>query len=193
MTAENSRPSHRQGNLTRLTVVMLLLISWVSFPGCSRKEQQPVGPAEKVTIAYATITQAALAQVAQAGGYNREEGLDVTAHRHSYGKLALKDVLEGKADFATVAETPVMFAIMNGEKIAIIATISSAQKNHAIVARKDLGILLPQDLKGKKIATTMGFGINGFAHLPLAFYDDAAHQPGHGINGDRRPDHHQHL
>jgi hypothetical protein len=27
-------------------------------------------------------------------------------------------VLEGKADFATVAETPIMFAIMKGEKIS---------------------------------------------------------------------------
>ena len=165
MTVENSGPSH-QGNLTRLTVVLLLLISCLSFPACSRKEQPPVGPAEKVTIAYATLPQTALAQVAQSKGYYREEGLDVTARRHSYGKVALGDVLEGKADFATVAETPVMFAIMNGEKIAIIATIQSSQKNHAIVARKDRGILLPQDLKGKTIATTLGttadFYMDGF-------------------------------
>jgi NitT/TauT family transport system substrate-binding protein len=75
-------------------------------------------------------------------------------------------VLEGQADFATVAETPAMFAIMNGEKIAIIASIQSSQKNHAIVARKDLGIFLPQDLKGKKVATTQGitsdFFMDGF-------------------------------
>jgi len=75
-------------------------------------------------------------------------------------------VLEGKADFASVAETPVMFAILNGKKIAIIASIGSSHKNHAIVARKDLGILLPQDLKGKKIATTLGitsdFFMDGF-------------------------------
>jgi NitT/TauT family transport system substrate-binding protein len=90
----------------------------------------------------------------------------VTARLHPYGKLALSDVLEGKADFATVAETPAMFAILNGEKIAIIASIYSSQKNHAIVARKDLGILVPRDLKGKKIATTLGitsdFFMDGF-------------------------------
>ena len=165
MAVEKSGSSPQPGNLTRLATVLLLVVSCVSF-SCSRKEQQPVGPPEKVTIAYATLTEATLAQVAQAGGYNREEGLDVTARLHSYGKLALKDVLEGQADFATVAETPVMFAIMNGEKIAIIASIQSSQKNHAIVARKDLGILLPQDLKGKKVATTPGitsdFFLDGF-------------------------------
>jgi NitT/TauT family transport system substrate-binding protein len=161
-----NRSSPQQGKLTRLTVLLSLLVSCVSFPACSRTDQKPAGPPEKVTIAYATLTEAALAQVAQAGGYNREEGLDVTARLYPYGKLALTDVLEGKADFATVAETPVMFSILNGEKIAIIASIQSSQKNHAIVARKDLGILLPQDLKGRKIATTPGitsdFFMDGF-------------------------------
>lgn len=156
MTAETSRPFHPRGSLTRLAVLLLLLVSCITFSACSRTEQKSAGPPEKVTIAYATLTEAALAQVAQAGGYNREADLEVTARLHSYGKLALKDVLEGKADFATVAETPLMFAIMNGEKIAIIASIQSSQKNHAIVARKDRGILLPQDLKGKKIAMTPG-------------------------------------
>ncbi len=60
---------------------------------------------------------------------------------HPYGKTALKEVLEGKADFATVAETPVMFAIMKGEKISIIATIQTSSRNSAIMARKDKGIL----------------------------------------------------
>lgn len=165
MTVKNRR-SPQQGTLTRLTVLLSLLVSCVSLPACSRTDQKPVGPPEKVTIAYATLTEASLAHVAQAGGYNREESLEVTARLHPYGKLALRDVLEGKADFATVAETPAMFAILNGEKIAIIASIDSSRKNHAIVARKDLGILLPQDLKGKKIATTLGitsdFFMDGF-------------------------------
>ena len=65
-------------------------------------------------------------------------------------------MLEGKADFATVAETPVMFTIMNGEKISIIATIQTSIRNVAIIARKDKGILGPRDLKGRTIAVTSG-------------------------------------
>jgi len=49
-----------------------------------------------------------------------------------------------------------MLAIMKGEKIAIIATIHDSGVSHAIIARKDRGILSPQDLKGKKIAVTLG-------------------------------------
>jgi NitT/TauT family transport system substrate-binding protein len=117
---------------------------------------KPLNPPEKITIAYSATTDAALAEVAQAQGYYLEEGLVATPHRHPYGKLALREVLDGKADFATVAETPVMFAIMKGEKISVIASIQSANKSNAIVARRDKGILTPNDLKGRKIAVTMG-------------------------------------
>ena len=89
-------------------------------------------------------------------GYYLQEGLEATPHLHPYGKLALQEVLDGKADFATVAETPVMFAIMKGEKISIIATIQTSNRNNAILARKDKGILTPDDLKGKKIGATFG-------------------------------------
>ena len=65
-------------------------------------------------------------------------------------------MLEGKADFATVAETPVMFAVMQGRKVSIIATIQTSIRNVAVIARKDKGILAPRDLKGRTIAVTSG-------------------------------------
>lgn len=111
---------------------------------------------ERITIAYSATPHAALAIVAQMQGYFRQHGLEVTPHLLPYGKLALREVLEGKADFATVADTPVMFAIMNGDKISITATIQSSTGDNAIVARKDRGIRNIGDLKGKKLATTMG-------------------------------------
>jgi NitT/TauT family transport system substrate-binding protein len=119
---------------------------------CDRADKTP----EKITIAYATLPETALVQIAQARGYYREEGLEATAHLHPYGKRALEDLLEGNADFATVAETPVMFAVMKGEKISVIATIQTSVLGHAIIARKDRGISTLKDLKGKKIAATLG-------------------------------------
>jgi sulfonate transport system substrate-binding protein len=126
------------------------------------------GPPEKATIAYATVTDAALAVVAQMQGYYREEGLEATAHLHPYGKLALQDLLEGKADFATVAETPVMFAIMKGEKIAVVATIQTTNQVNAIVARRDRGIGALGDLRGRKIAVTLGTTMDYFLDAILA-------------------------
>lgn len=140
----------------RLAVAVSAFALWGCFCACTRTDPKPVGPPEKVTIAYSTATDAALAVIAQVQGYYPQVGLEVTPHLHPYGKPALKEVLEGKADFATVAETPVMFEIMNGGKISVIATIQTSSKDNAIVARKDRGIRAVSDLKGRKLAATLG-------------------------------------
>jgi NitT/TauT family transport system substrate-binding protein len=82
--------------------------------------------------------------------------LEVKTNLHPYGKPALQDVLEGRADFATCAETPVVFAVMKGERVSIIATIQTTNQENAIIARRDRGIGAIGDLKGRKIATTLG-------------------------------------
>jgi NitT/TauT family transport system substrate-binding protein len=75
---------------------------------------------------------------------------------HTYGKAALQSVLDNQADFATVAETPVMFSVLKGEKIFVIANIEASSLNNAVLARKDAGILTSRDLKGKRIGFTPG-------------------------------------
>jgi sulfonate transport system substrate-binding protein len=151
-----------------LVVVILIVSALCILPSGKSPE-----PPEKVTIAYSATMDSVLAQVALVQGYCRQEGLEVTAHLHPYGKLALKDLLEGKADFATVAETPVMLAILNGEKIAIIATIETGNRVNAIVARKDRGILTPGDLKGRTLAVTLGTTADFFMDTFLALHEIA--------------------
>jgi len=130
------------------------------------------GPREKITIAYSTTTDTVLAEVAQMQGFYLQEGLEAIPQKYPYGKIALQAVLEGRADFATVAETPIMFAVLNGEKLYVIATIQTSSKANAIVARKDKGILTPADLKGRTIAATLGTTSEFFMDAYLA---------GHGI------------
>lgn len=65
-------------------------------------------------------------------------------------------MIEGKADIATAGDTPIVFAIMGGKKITVLAVIQTSNKNEAIVARQDRGIAKPSDLKGKKIGLTLG-------------------------------------
>jgi sulfonate transport system substrate-binding protein len=156
MNIHRNLPPRRYRFLARIVVAAAALALGACFCACTRTDRKPAGPPEKITIAYATLPETALAQVAQARGYYREEGLEATAHLHPYGKLALNEVLEGKADFATVAETPIMFAIMSGKKISVIATIHASSLGHAIMARRDRGVLSFADLKGKKIAATVG-------------------------------------
>lgn len=138
-------------------VSALLLISGllICLVSCKKTENM-AGPREKITIAYATIPNAVLAHIAFVKGYFAEEGLDATPQPHPFGKPALAALLAGKADLATVGDTPFVTAVMNGDKITAIASIQSSNRNEAIVARRDRGITTPADLKGKKIGVTFG-------------------------------------
>jgi NitT/TauT family transport system substrate-binding protein len=91
-----------------------------------------------------------------AKGYFTEEGLDVQTLMFTYGKASLQSLLDHKSDFATVAETPFMFNVLKGERIFVIANVEASGMNNAIVARRDSGISVPGDLKGKRIAFTPG-------------------------------------
>lgn len=146
----------RGDKLRRMSAALAAVVSVVCIFACRPAGKGPVGPAEKVTIAYSATTDTVLAEVALSNGYYLAEGLEVVAHLHPYGKPALREVLDGRADFATVAETPVMFAIMAGEKISIIATIQTSSRVNAVVARKDRGILTLKDLAGRRIGMTTG-------------------------------------
>ncbi len=167
--------------LLRTLLMLLALVLCTSIFACTRQEEKGAGPPEKVTIAYSATTDAVLAEVAQVKGYFLQEGLEVTPHLHPYGKRALEDLQAGKADFATVAETPVMFAIMKGDKISVIATIQHSKKGNAIIARRDRGILTPEDLKGKRIAATLGttsdffldaiLGVRGISRKDVEVFD----------------------
>ena len=165
----------------RIGLLVLALATGACFFACTRTDDKSAGPTEKITIAYAATTDAALAEVALSRGYYPEEGLEAIARLHPYGKLALEDLLAGKADFATVAETPIIFAIMKGEKISVIATILTSEIINAVLARRDKGIRTPEDLKGKKIAATLGttsdffldalLGVHGISRKEVTIVD----------------------
>lgn len=102
------------------------------------------------------VPQAALVIIAQENGYFRANGLKVDISRFTTGKLAFDAVLGGAADVATVADIPIMYAAMSGQKPAVLATIERSGNSVKILARKDKGIRQPSDLRGKRIATFKG-------------------------------------
>lgn len=123
---------------------------------CQKSPPQVPDALQPIAIAYTYQPQSTLVHVAMAKGYFVDEGLAVEPLLHTYGKAALQSLIERRADFATVAETPIMFAILSGEKIAVIANIEASNENNGIVARVDAGISTPADLKGKRVGVTLG-------------------------------------
>lgn len=145
---------------------MFLLVALVAAGYRLLDRQQALKPEsvpQKITIAYAKLPYAALAQIAQMKGYYGKEGLQVTPLVFPYGKLALEAVLNGDADCATVAETPAMLALMNGADLILLATIQVSRQSHGIVARRDRGIATPLSLRGKRVA--VGHGTSGHFFL----------------------------
>lgn len=139
-----------------LTLLLLLLASLL-LSSCQEETPAVIGSGEKITIAAITNqVSTALIHVAACQGYFADEGLDATIQQYTYGKLALDAMLTGKADLAASAETPVMYAIMTGNPLVVLATIQSSKENEAILAVKAQGIQTLGDLKGKRIAVTPG-------------------------------------
>ncbi len=137
--------------------------TFTSFQFGCQPAGERAGPPEKIIIAYSTAMNAVLMYIALGKGYLAQEGLDVTLQPHAFGKLALEALIEGKADLATAADTPFMFAVMNSRKITALAAIQTSNRNEAIVAGKDRGIAAPADLKGKNIGVSLGTTSDFFA------------------------------
>ena len=155
-------------------ILIAVVMTVATATGCAQ-EQEYTGPVEKITVAIGTGPVTTLIHIASAKGCFENEGLDVVVQQHPSGKSAFNALLEGEADLATAAETPIIHAIMRGEKIGILATISSSEKNKMIVARKDKGVSIPNDLKGKRIGVTVGTNADFFMHSFLIM---------HGISRD---------
>jgi len=137
----------------------------------SRRPNQPSGPPERLTIAVVkSYVGSGLVMVAAANGYFRDAGLDVTLQPHPSGKATLEAVFAGKADLATASDTPLMFAIVSGRPLLIVATIASGITDHGIVARKDRGIAIPGDLRDKRLGVTFGTSAHFFLDVARSFY-----------------------
>ncbi len=116
----------------------------------------PRGPLEPVTIATTEYVGSCPIFVAQQQGYFSRESLLVALQPHSTGKAALYSALQGEADLGSMLDIPIMFAVMNGQPVSIVAAISTTEQGQGIVGRRDKGIAAPASLKGKRIGVTLG-------------------------------------
>jgi ABC-type nitrate/sulfonate/bicarbonate transport system substrate-binding protein len=126
-----------------------------------------VKPREKFIIADVPRPAFGLLYVAQAQGYFREEGIEVTFVPAKSSGEALDRALEEKADLANIFEITAIQTHLAGAAVRALAAVSSSQKNTALVARKDRGIQSLEDLKGKRIGLTKNSNGDFFLYLLL--------------------------
>ena len=103
-------------------------------------------------------------------GFFKDEGLDIKAIDCFPGKQCLKLLLEDKAQFATVASTPIVAASFTRSDFVILATISSSSNDSKLIVRKSAHITSAKDLIGKRIGVIKGTTAEFFLDSFLLFY-----------------------
>jgi len=108
---------------------------------------------ETVSISYIALEK----------GFFKEEGLEVEGKMFSSGREGLQALLAGQAQIQSVSETPIVHAIIQGNKVMTVATVSR-HKEAKLIARRDHGISRPEDARGKKLATLPGTNSDYFMY-----------------------------
>lgn len=123
-----------------------------------------------LTLAIADSPYAAPLLIAEAQGYFAAEGLALKIVHCTIGRVCLKYMLDGQAQIATVADTPVAFASFDRKDFAIFATISTTVRENRLIVRADRGIATAADLKGKRVGTVKGTSGHYFTDSFLLFH-----------------------
>lgn len=134
------------GKLLFICYALAILLS-----GCTEKGSV------KIVVAESSLSvPASLSFIARQKGFWKDQGLDVSVVSFTAGRLALDAMLNGQAQFATAAETPLATGAFRHNTYAIICEMMNTTTETKIVARKDAGISTPQSLKGKKVGVFVG-------------------------------------
>jgi ABC-type nitrate/sulfonate/bicarbonate transport system substrate-binding protein len=144
--------------MKRIVLIAVAVIAAIVLPlaACRKGLEKTATGKLVIKLAYATIPHASLVEVALDQGFFTTEGLDIRPMPFAFGKICLDSVLSGKADLATVAETPIVLSILAGKQVVISAVIETSDRNTAIVAGVDRGVKVPSDLVGKAIGVSLG-------------------------------------
>jgi ABC-type nitrate/sulfonate/bicarbonate transport system substrate-binding protein len=143
--------------LTLFTLALVIL----GLTGSCAKKGQPTPT--KITYAMPITVAAIVPYVALEKGFWKAEGLDVKPQMFSAGRLALDALLAKSTEVMSVSETPLMHAILQGNEIYIVATVTEHQEVK-LIARRDHGIQVPADLRGKRVASLPGTNSDYFMY-----------------------------
>jgi ABC-type nitrate/sulfonate/bicarbonate transport system substrate-binding protein len=145
----------RRGKAVAALIALAIALG-LGLLGTRNGMQSPAAPAEKLIIAIPVLPHFMLMHVAAINGYFADEGLDVTVLPAKYGSVAITDVVQGRADIASGAEPVFVIALLQGNDLAVVASIASIVGDNIIVARRDHAIANAGDLRSKKIGVTFG-------------------------------------
>jgi ABC-type nitrate/sulfonate/bicarbonate transport system substrate-binding protein len=148
----------------RVAAVLVLFVILNATPGCSSDTGKPATTMEKVAIGTYSGEWSGLIFIAEKNGYFAAQGLDAEVKLYESGPAAIKDLEARKLDIAGSAEFPFVSMSVGMPDLRIMGAITRADTIQ-VIARKDRGIAVPQDLKGKEVGVV--FQSNGDYYLGL--------------------------
>jgi NitT/TauT family transport system substrate-binding protein len=132
--------------------------------GCGGDVPQQV---ERITIGVTPVLDSSPFWVGESRGYFKEVGLDVRIKEFQSGRTALRAMLhDGGIDLVTAAQTPVVSNSFSRTDYAIVANMAYSDNTLKVLARRDHGISMASDLKGK----TVGMTSNSAGHFFLGLF-----------------------
>src|SRR6266700_495164 len=155
-SAGNGAQRSRAWTFVAIALIVFTLLG-VGYAWIARKPPSALHSEAPETVRIAAVAYIGSCPIlmAQANGYFASEGVAVAIKFEPNGKAALEEALDGRADLATAADVPIMYAAASGRPVSVVATIATME-DHAIIGRRDRGIGTPASLKGKRIGVSLG-------------------------------------
>ena len=132
-----------------VVIIVLFLMS------CSQSDDSSNQKTVDITLAAEMSLLPATVWIAENKGFFKKHNINLIVKEFDSGRNALETMLrDDTIDIATVAQTPIVFNTFKKEPYVIVATMAYSIDDIKVLARKDRGIVTPEDLAGKKIGAT---------------------------------------
>lgn len=120
-----------------------------------------------LTMAIGENPAFSMALIAAEQGFFQAEGLDLKIIHCVNGKVCLKHLIDGEAQYATATDTPIVLAALAGKQLNILASTATVSREFHLLARADHGIAIVANIKGKRVGVIKGTSAHYFVSTLL--------------------------
>lgn len=128
----------------------------------------PANAADKVTIGAAGGINQLPSLVAEANGYFKDEGLDVTLKAVARGAVAIQGVAAGSMQFCESAHVPFMAAVSRGLPLVAVGVVTRGFLGKMVASVKNENLNTLAEFKGKHIGIQVGTGVQTIVLMLIA-------------------------
>ncbi len=150
-------------------LILFIVIIIASAVGLWLNMRQQVTAPLKLTVGIQNDLAPGLILIAKNQGYFDEENLQVDLTVYASGKLAADALFRDEVEVATVTDVIISTQAQERNDFSVLSTITKIHNPAKIIARRDKGINIKNDLAGKVIGTQKNSGVHFFLSQFLTY------------------------